>query len=338
MAVVVIFTLLVSQIDGGNHEDRQMRLKTVRVKNNSSLCLSLFFNSKGRAMSEVYYPSIMLGFTKKVLLGGAILYRMQLANSAAVPSQPEPGHKSSLATLHGAMNSLRLENTTSPANPCQKLTEWIYSIRVVGGLPRAQLWIGSPPQPATLLLDTGSPFTWVQSGTSTPASAPNSDGSTPLYNPNNSITWKPDGLDTGTTTSFAITYLDSNSCAGYIGEERISLDRDMNSSISVITNIGLGTNCSDFGKIGIMGLDRNSDLLKAFATQYPDKPLIMAFNLDKHTNGHYYFGIDTYAGLTADKVIWSLKTSKLDSFDARFQWTLHTSDLVDTNTSLRRDT
>src|SRR5947207_1940340 len=123
-----------------------------------------------------------------------------------------------------------------------------------GNRPHIHLWVGSPPQRVTVVLDTGSGYTWVH------GPAPrnhSSDLGAEFFDSSLSSSWRPQN------TRGVFSYLDSSSCVTDQGSERVSLSQT-GSTIDIFMGVENNDSCSSLPH-GILGLDRSSDLLKAFS-------------------------------------------------------------------------
>lgn len=203
----------------------------------------------------------------------------------------------------------RVLNTTSPRNdennalynPHSKTTPF-GNVRGPGdsipffmgdGTPYTYIDIGTPPQKASVVLDTGSHLLWIHGAKTSFL------GSKYTYNESNSSSWKSENqrLDIG--------YLDSGRCTIQQGAERVVVaGKEMHMSVGIADT----TNCVMLPSI--LGLDPRSDFLKAFIREYNDAPKIFSFNMNANmeTTRGGWFSIGSYAGLDPSDIIWITST------------------------------
>lgn len=161
-------------------------------------------------------------------------------------------------------------------------------------VPLIDILVGNPPQNVTVLLDTGSPWTWARSVGNN------------LFNRAASRTWH-QGPNPRNDT---YRYLDGHSCNVTIGKDFVSVG-----TFTVDLSLGseLGNSSLEKGmfglnsslEFGILGLSPDSDFAaEILKVNYTDNIFSFAFK-DEHTGeGEDLFEVCGYAGLDLKEIIW----------------------------------
>jgi hypothetical protein len=134
-----------------------------------------------------------------------------------------------------------------------------------GSHPTTYISVGSPPQQVSVILDTGSGFTWIQGVKEDP------DSSSPQrpsgFNTDQSQSWR----SLNSTTE--MIYLDPRIYDIQNGYEVVSVGESM---FEIPIGVGRGSDCESFIH-GILGLDISSDFLQAFSKSPGNKLSIISF-------------------------------------------------------------
>lgn len=179
---------------------------------------------------------------------------------------------------------------SEPAGPEGAVPFWFQ-----GNRPHIHLWVGSPPQRVMVTLDTGSGYTWVHGP---PSNNQSSDLQAEFFDSGISDSWQPQNA------SYILSYLDSSSCVATEGLERVSLSRT-GSNFEILMGVESNSRCNTF-RHGVLGLDRSSDLLKAFSRNQRNLPSVfsLSFKDEETGEGGNWFSLGGYAGLEPAEIYW----------------------------------
>ena len=143
--------------------------------------------------------------------------------------------------------------------------------------------IGSPPQEIEMVVDTGSSFTWFPSHLNSSH-----------FKSEKSTSWS-----INNRTSF-VEYLDGNFCSIQEGEDIISLG---NTTVRIPLGIGSKKGCEAFN-YGILGMDKNSDFLKAIQDMSWSSLFSFSFKGDFAKEGENQFTIGGLGEFKEEDIIW----------------------------------